>query len=216
MTTTVEQELIKTKIEDAQDRYMKSEMNASQTMCFEVIRRLNVFLVTFAIILFSLILISWPTWKNALIFGVPIAYLFLLQIPLTALNDLYVTEALVLFALAYMGMLLAYIVIDFYDFLQVFSILMDTGNIGAVCSKPYCQGWQAYTFFAFYFVLIINFMLAVAVVMMFIRIFYLETKIKRKIEKRAVDNVQLDYIKSRVLQYVNYNNNNVTEKDKTK
>ena len=155
MTTTVEQELIKTKIEDAQDRYMKSEMNASQTMCFEVIRRLNVFLVTFAIILFSLLLISWPTWKNALIFGVPIAYLFLLQIPLTALNDLYVTEALVLFALAYMGMLLAYIVIDFYDFLQVFSILMDTGNIGAVCSKPYCQGWQAYTFFAFYFVLIL-------------------------------------------------------------
>ena len=208
MSNKVEDELTRIKLEEVDEKYMKLQSNASQTLCFETIRRINAFLIAIAIIALVLIVIAWPTWKNAVIWGSPVVYLFVFQIPLTALNEIYVAEVLVIFSATYFGMVLAYIVIDFYDFMRVFSIMFDTGNIGAVCSKPYCQGWQAYVFFAYYIVLIINLMLVMAVTMMFIRIFYLDTKIRKEMQSKALNSSQMSYIKSAIYKVTGSNNNN--------
>jgi hypothetical protein len=213
-TLAEQEEYEKSRLRALAEEYIYESAQLKQNRCFESIRRLNAFLVAVAIMVFVLILVAWPTWYNAEVFGAPILYIFILQIPISALNDLYACEVLFVFIMTYTGLIFYFFIIDFLNFTEIFKIIGDNmSNIAQVCSQPYCRGWQAYVFFIYYWFLMLNLLLLLLLDALFLRIFYLDYHAKnmtrKRVRKQTVEDIVSGGMK-KVYPYLQDLNNKLT------
>jgi len=183
----------KQRLRELSEEFAQTNNELKKNRCFESIRALNAFLLAVAVVVLVLIVIAWPTWYNLEVFGPPVLYMFILQIPISALNDMYAAEVLFIFILTYLGLIFYFFAVDFVNFILIFGELGNTGNIGNVCSQPYCHGWQAYVFFIYYWFIMINLVLLLAMTLLFTRLFYLDWHFKnltnKRVQKQSVEDL---------------------------
>lgn len=153
---------------------------------YNEIRILMMVILAIILVVLALSIITSQPNKARVFMGMLLIVVFLF-VPLSMLNDLFVTVFIFLILSTYMIAVFYWSTMQMYDFIATMGVVMRVPWNDGPCTRSYCIGWKKNVFIGYYFTLLINLGIVTYAVFLIGRLFYLS--------KETHVNIQLDYSK---------------------